>query len=88
MIDWKKITSEETRIIRKIIKRTDKLLPIKDHMSAQMDVEAAHIEHKIKLEELLKADRFNLAHDVFGIMRNMNRSTGKLDNCFVPRYSK
>lgn len=41
----------------------------------------------LRLEELLKADDFNFAHDVFGIYRHINRDTGKLENCFLPRFT-
>lgn len=57
-------------------------------MDVIMDIDAAHSNgNPLKLGELLKADDFNFAHDVFGIRKNINRKTGKLENCFVPRYS-
>jgi len=33
-------------------------------------------------------DDFNFAHDVFGIRRNIDRSTGKITGTFWPRYAK
>ena len=30
----------------------------------------------------------DVIHDIYGIRRNINRHTGKLDNFFVPRFSK
>lgn len=41
----------------------------------------------LKLDELEKADESNFAHDVFGIARHIDRETGKLGGCFVPRYA-
>lgn len=41
----------------------------------------------LRLEELLAADDFNFAHDVFGIDRHICRDTGKLLNHFSPRFS-
>ncbi len=40
----------------------------------------------LRLADLLAADDFNFAHDVFGIMRHIDRRTGRLDNHFVPRF--
>lgn len=60
-----------------------------DKMSAVMDIDACHNNgNPLKLAELLAADNFNFAHDVFGIRANINRTTGKLENCFSPRYSR
>ena len=57
-------------------------------LDATMDVDACHNNDcPLKLQELLEADDFNFAHDVFGIRANIDRTTGKLQNCFVPRYA-
>ena len=37
---------------------------------------------------MLAADDFNFGHDVFGIYRHLDRTTGKLMNCFVPRFAQ
>lgn len=58
------------------------------HMDAVMDIEAAHCNgNPLDLSALLTADDFNFAHDVFGIRRHLDRETGKLMDCFSPRYS-
>jgi hypothetical protein len=60
-----------------------------DKMSAQMDLVATHANgNPIDFERLLAADDFNFAHDVLGIYRHINRETGKLDDFFVPRFSR
>jgi hypothetical protein len=57
-------------------------------MKLCMDIDATHCNGTpLKLEELLKADDANFAHDVFGIIRHIDRTTGKLTMCFLPRYS-
>lgn len=57
-------------------------------MDANMDIAAAHCNGSpLLLVSLRDADDFNFAHDVFGIRRHINRDTGKLENCFVPRFS-
>lgn len=54
----------------------------------QMDVTATHANGcRLRLLELLKADDFNFAHDVFGIRRHLNRTTGELGDHFTPRYA-
>jgi len=59
-----------------------------EKMAAIMDISATHSNGTpLKLQELLDADDMNFAHDVFGILANINRRTGQLENCFVPRYS-
>jgi hypothetical protein len=83
-------TKQETMLVTRIAKRamamTDE--PV-DYLSLVMDLEAAHSNgNPIQFEKLLKADDFNFAHDVFGIMRHINRATGKLMNCFSPRCSQ
>jgi hypothetical protein len=51
-----------------------------------MDLTACHANgNPLDLEKLAAADDFNVAHDVGGISRNIDRDTGKLANCFSPR---
>jgi len=87
MINWKKITQTDQDKCIEIINRAKTLIDIKDRMGTEMDIMAAHISCPLKLGELLKADNFNFLHDVCGIINNLNRKTGKLDNCFLPRFS-
>jgi len=87
-MDWNKLNQKDAELIGRIVKRGVKENGIKDILSAQMDISAAHVEMPIKLSELLKADKFNFGHDVVGIINNINRATGKLDNCFVPRFAR
>ena len=57
-------------------------------MDAVMDIDACHSNGcALNLGELLTADDFNFAHDVFGIRENIDRKTGQLQNCFLPRYA-
>ena len=54
-----------------------------------MDILGAHCNGcRLRLEELLQADDFNFAHDVFGIRRHLNRQTGEIGGCFVPRFAE
>jgi len=92
MIKWSN-NRDEQKIIVEIAKRAVKMAKEIDfnykQMDAIMDIEACHCNGTpLKLTELLNADNFNFAHDVFGIRTNINRKTGKLENCFLPRYAQ
>lgn len=77
--------------LRKIHQRAAKLAGFDiDWMSFCMDMGAANGVNgnlPIDVAGLLAADDFNFAHDVFGIMRHINRETGAIDGFFVPRFT-
>lgn len=53
-----------------------------------MDIRACHANGTpLRLEELLRADDGNFGHDVFGIRRYIDRTTGQLTDCFLPRFT-
>ena len=85
-----KITAskEDRAIILKIAKKAknnNKELSVLDVM---MDLSACHLNGcKLDLERLHNADSLNLMHDVYGINQNIDRNTGRLQNCFVPRHN-
>jgi hypothetical protein len=91
MINWTddKATMElETKIAQRAVVMAYSFNIKYKQLDAIMDIDACHSNgNPLKLEELLKADDANFAHDVFGIRTNIDRKTGKLMNCFVPRYS-
>lgn len=87
-------TLAELKIIRKIVKRAQKLykkhggVPY-DTLDAEMDLNATHSNGcPLDFEKLLKFDDFNFAHDIGGIRNCISRKTGKLTKCFVPRSAK
>lgn len=53
-----------------------------------IDLEKAWQEFGLDLDALLAADSGNFLHDVAGIHRHMDRTTGKMGDCFVPRFSR
>lgn len=84
---------EDAALIEKIAERHEamfkRLFPSQtfDRLSATMDVTATHLNGcPLRLRDLLEADDFNFAHDVGGITRHLDRTTGKLTNCFLPRF--
>ena len=87
MINWH-VSREDALTIIAIVKRARTRWPDADSMELNMDITATHVNGcLLKLTELLKADDFNFAHDVCGIQRHINRQTGKLEDCFLPRYA-
>ena len=86
-------TSEEHILQSKIGERASALAKAVGieykQITAMMDVGACHSNgNPLRLADLLESDDANFAHDVFGIRANIDRTTGKLMNCFVPRYSE
>jgi len=60
-----------------------------DRQSFIMDIEACHLNGTpLDLERLSLAEGFDFAHDVFGIQKHINRRTGELENCFLPRCAR
>ena len=66
-------------------------------LSLMMDIDYAHQDCPLDLERLKLAGMYNVGeegnlydflHDICGIIKNLNRETKKLDNCFVPRFAK
>lgn len=53
-----------------------------------MDLEACHETTPLDFERLYHFPDFDFLHDIFGINKNLNRDTLKLENCFLPRCSK
>ncbi|KVZ18619.1 hypothetical protein WT88_29495 [Burkholderia stagnalis] len=61
------------------------LTPV-DMLDLHMDLTACHANGcPIDWEKLNGADDVTLAHDVGGIQRHINRRTGKLEDCFLPK---
>lgn len=87
-----KVTRPEAEIVNQIAKRATAMASSYgveyDVMDAHMDVTACHANgNPLKLKELLEADDANFSHDVFGIRRHIDRETGELKDCFLPRFS-
>lgn len=85
MIKWN-ATRAETLTISKITQRALEFGIERDRMSIHMDLEAAHCNGcPLDLERLLSFPPFDFVHDVCGIANHINRETGKLGDCFLPR---
>lgn len=80
-------TKEENVAVEKILRRA---VPdfCADRTTLWMDLLAAHNQYPLDLEALAEADPENFAHDIAGIVGHIDRRTGKLTDCFVPRYAR
>lgn len=54
----------------------------------EFDLLVTHLKCPLDFERLKTTDEFNLAHDVLGITRHLDRETGELRHCFLPRLHK
>ena len=59
-----------------------------DRKSLLMDIESADLKFNLRLDDWLKADEFNFAHDLYGIINNIVRNDFPATNFgyFVPRF--
>ncbi len=89
MISWK-ISDEDFDLVGKIVTRAAKLYRSNgvsfNRQNVVMDLIACNANGTpLDFKKMLAADDFNLAHDIGGIDRHMNRETGKLEGFFRPR---
>lgn len=92
-INWD-TSQKDARLIKKIVRRAfdvegyGKYYPF-DKQSMKMDITATHLNgNPLRLEDFLKADRFNFMHDISGICNCIDRATGKLTRNFLPRFTQ
>ncbi len=58
------------------------------HATALTDVNVCHANGcELRLDALLAATDVDFAHDIFGIREHLNRTTGTLEQGFVPRMA-
>lgn len=84
-----KVSHTDATLIAWIVARAKREYPdhIDDPRSLSMDLTACHATGcLLDLPRLLAADGSTFARDVFGIAHHMDRETGKLLHCFVPRF--
>lgn len=89
-IDWSKLTTADSQIIKEITDRAQKMGMITKRIwdILEMDLSATHVcGCELKLKKLLEAKNGDFIHDIWGIMNQIDRETGELKNCFVPRFA-
>lgn len=90
MLSWD-ITEENVELIYKIADRVQREIPsYPDHRRILiMDLNACHSNGcPLDFAGLLAADRYEFSHDIYGIRKAIDRTTGKLtEDRFMPRYA-
>lgn len=84
-------TNEEDAHIQAIVGRAFGMGLVKkrEMLSLEMDLVACNANGTpIDFVKLRGFDDFNFVHDVGGIIRHMDRETGKLTHCFMPRCAR
>jgi hypothetical protein len=84
------LSTHEAELIARIVERAVQLYGSAelDRRIAFMDITACHCNGMpLHLAQLLAANNYEFSHDVAGITRHIDRETGKLTGCFVPRFA-
>lgn len=86
-----KLKPGETLLISDIVKRGCALAAKFDctlnPLNSFLDMIVVHRALPLNLKGMLESDDFNFAHDFFGIRNHLDRISGKLGNCFLPRFT-
>jgi hypothetical protein len=85
LLNWH-VSADDFDLIANIARRAASELRI-EQRAIFMDLTAVHANGTpLDLARLAQADAGNFAHDIIGIARHLDRTTGQLRDCFVPRY--
>lgn len=85
-----RVSKTEQQAIADIVKRAKRAADLAgitiDPLELNMDLCATHANGcPLDFDKLLAFPDFDFNHDIFGIRRFIDRSTGKLTRCFLPR---
>lgn len=83
-------TKEKFMMYVEIAKRAERMgIYSGERSTLLMDIESADNAFNMRLEDWLKADDFNFAHDVVGIVNNIDRREFPATefHLFVPRFA-
>lgn len=91
-INWKCSKGDQARISA-IARRAITLAKLHaidwTFLDFEMDIKACHLNGcPLDLDSLYVAKDGDFGHDVFGIRAHLDRNTGQLTGCFVPRYAQ
>lgn len=88
------ISDSDFQLVREIVERAAKKRPEhfgkkRERLDLEMDLVATHANgNPMDFKRLLEADDFNFGHDVYGILNHLDRRTGQLTRCFLPRFRR
>lgn len=84
-----KMSKEDSRTIEAILKRAGEVMPLGGEKGERaMDLTYVHAVSGLDLDGMLAGRIEDIAHDVRGIATHLDRETGQLRDCFVPRYAR
>lgn len=93
------VSREDAALIQRIVERGRRMIRDDPEVSEvwgergavdwTLDVTATHANGcTLDLQKFLDFDDFNFAHDFFGIANCIDRRTGKMTRCFLPRCAR
>lgn len=84
------VEEENVPLLDSIVRRACKLYGTTNNVvDITMDIKACHANGcPLDFKRLLEFDDFNFMHDINGINHHIDRDTGKLTNCFLPKSAK
>ena len=81
-------SKEDFEKIVKVVERAEQMnIARGERFTRIMDIEFAHHQFNLRLDEMLEADDLDFAHDFIGIQNHINRSTFTVEDFFVPRFA-
>ncbi len=85
-----KIDGMDADHMSRVVARVLQERPQTDRMSLVLDLSACHANGMpLDFQAMADAPRsFDFWHDIHGIQRHIDRETGKLQHCFVPRFAR
>lgn len=89
MINWN-ATKEDTKLTLEIVVRAERmgLTDKYQRMQVIMDIAACHGNGTpLRLTDLLNAADTDFIHDITGIVAHIDRNTGHMQDCFLPRFA-
>jgi hypothetical protein len=88
-LNWH-VSREDMGIIKSIVDRAIRDYPdaFNDRLEITMDLTATHLNGcPLDLPALLAGPGLDFGHDLAGIRRHIDRTTGALGDCFWPRFA-
>ena len=87
-ITWSGASVKDHKLAKQIAVRANNEIGDINATCLHMDIIAIHLNGcKLKLKELLEAPLNDFLHDIGGINQHIDRDTGQLQDCFLPRYA-
>ena len=87
ILNWKS-SREDALAIGRIVEKAATLVPKLKAFAVAMDLTACHLHGcPLDLAAMESGSDLDLLHDFVGIARHLDRQTGKLTDCFLPRFA-